>query len=189
MNKLPNYRTLVQDGDMVLCRLNAPLVSETFKFLKSGRKANIQGRDVGQGLTSTIKATKAESITDLIHGLGKWISDQTAKEQAKKHPSEDKLSSLNDRYDCLMCFIENQTTVAGVLDRISSIFTDKEQPGIRLSSIHKAKGLEAKRVFILETDKTRKVMAMAKTKMAIEQNKNLTYVAITRAIEELIYVS
>lgn len=183
------YHEQCQDGDMVLCRINAPLVSECFKFLKAGRRANIQGRDIGQGLISTVKGTKADTITDLIHHLSKWISDQTAKEQAKKHPSQDKLLALNDRYDCLMCFIEGQNSVQGVLDRIASIFTDERGTGIKLSSVHKAKGLEAKRVFFIETEKTRKIMEMAKAPWQQEQEQNIRYIAITRAIEELCFVS
>lgn len=187
----PGYRELAQDGDMVLCRLNAPLVSECFKFLKQGRRAGIQGRDIGQGLISTIKATKAESITDLVHGLAKWLNDAVAKENAKKHPSEDRIVALNDRYDCIMCFVDGQDSVAGVLAKIQAIFTDsKDNQGIRLSSIHRAKGLESDRVFILETEKTRLVAERAAKQGGwhYEQHLNLTYVAVTRAIKELVFV-
>lgn len=186
------YHSYCQDGDMVLCRMNAPLVSECFKFLKAGRRANIQGRDIGQGLISTVKATKAESVTDLVHALGKWVSDQTAKEQAKKHPSVDKITAIEDRYDCIMAFVDGQSSVAGVLNRIEEIFTDsKDSPGIKLSSIHKSKGLESSRVFILETEKTRKILGIAKDRggWQYEQEQNLIYVAITRAISEFVYVS
>lgn len=188
----PCYREMAQDGDMVLCRLNAPLVSECFKFLKAGRKANILGRDVGQGLVSTVKATKAEAIPDLVRALAKWLDNNLAKENSKKHPSDDRKTALTDRYDCLMCFIEGQDSVAGVLKRIEAIFTDsKDLPGIRLSSIHRSKGLEADRVFLLETEKTRKIAAMAKDRggWQYQQHLNLTYVSITRAVKELVYVS
>jgi superfamily I DNA/RNA helicase len=58
--------------------------------------------------------------------------------------------------------------------------------GTLLSSVHRAKGLEAKRVFILRPD----LMPHPKAKSAWEkgQEANLEYVAITRAIEELVYV-
>jgi superfamily I DNA/RNA helicase len=58
-----------------------------------------------------------------------------------------------------------------------------------LSSIHKAKGLEARRVFFIRTEKAPCPHPMAKTAWAREQEQNLCYVAITRAIEELVYVS
>jgi superfamily I DNA/RNA helicase len=58
--------------------------------------------------------------------------------------------------------------------------------GTLLSSIHRAKGLEAKRVFILRSDLL--PHPMAKSEWAKGQEKNLSYVAKTRAIETLVYV-
>ncbi|KKK71001.1 hypothetical protein LCGC14_2918360, partial [marine sediment metagenome] len=55
--------------------------------------------------------------------------------------------------------------------------------------VHKAKGLEAKRVFILQPKGAEMPHKMAKSKWQIEQEWNCLYIAITRAIEELIYVS
>lgn len=208
-----SYRDVAADGDMIICRLNAPLVNECFKFLKAGRKATIVGRDVGQGLISTIKATKAETVTELIHKLGVWVSEQTAKEQAKKHPSEDRLIAISDRYDCIMSFVDGAATIAEVFRKIQSVFGSKKCArcqlnydddanectkckghlvlvgGIRLSSVHKAKGLESRRVFILQTEKAQMPHPMAKTAWQHEQEMNLKYVAITRAIEELVWVS
>lgn len=185
-----SYHATVLDGDMLLCRVNAPLVSQCFRFLRASRKATIQGRDVGQGLISTIKKCKAADVPELAAKLSDWLHSETMKETAKRNPNECKLISLQDRVDCLYCFMEGQSTVDGVIEKINSVFTDaKDSPGIRLSSIHKAKGLEAKRVFFLMPDGAGCPHSMAKTKWAIEQEWNLRYVAVTRAIEELIYVS
>ncbi len=180
-----NYMSWVLDGDFILCRVNAPLISECFKFLKAGRKANIQGRDVGAGLISTINKLKASSIADLMAKLSDWLHRETEKEQAKRMPSENRIQAIQDRYDCIVCFTENMQTVEAVVRRIEEIFTDnKTSPGIKLSSIHKAKGLEARRVFILmKTLREDKMQAWE-----CDQEDNLRYVAITRAIEELTYV-
>lgn len=194
------YRCYVGDGDMILCRVNAPLVSECFKFLKAGRKANIQGRDVGQGLVSTVKKVMKtyQSVTSLSDQVGTlllrlrdWLHRETTRENAKKFPSEARLITLQDRYDCLCCFCEDQNTVEDVIKRIEDIFTDdkKHGEGIKLSSVHKAKGLEADRVFILLPENAGMPHPMSKTKWQIEQEWNLKYVAITRAISELVYVT
>ncbi len=192
-DQLPNYRTLVQPGDMVLCRVNAPLVSECFKFLKESRLANIQGRNVGEGLIKTVKAMKAFSVVNLIAKLNEWLSNEKLKENAKKYPDENRLIAIQDRYDCLICFMEGLKATEHpdyVIQKIQSIFTDnKDAPGIRLSSIHRAKGLESKRVFILEPKGATCPHPMAKTAWQLEQEWNLRYVAITRAIEELVFVS
>jgi superfamily I DNA/RNA helicase len=57
---------------------------------------------------------------------------------------------------------------------------------VTLSTIHKAKGLEAERVFIL--DAWRLPSFYAKLPHQLEQEYNLLYVAITRAQRELYYV-
>ena len=180
----------VQDGDMVLCRCNAPLVSTCFRFLRAGRKATIQGRNIGQGLISTIKKLKATSIVELSSKLCDWRSSEIAKENAKKNPSEDKIINIDDRYDCLTMFMSDQQTVEDVTRRIDSVFTDnRSSPGVKLSSGHKSKGLEADRVFILQLKKACVPHQMAKSAWAREQEWNLKYVMVTRAIHELIWVT
>lgn len=188
-----NYQTICRDGDMVLCRVNAPLVSECFRFIRAGRKAGIQGRDVGAGLVKTVRRLCPDDATpalDLVVKLGTWTAAEEDKERAKRNPSDAKLIALRDRYDCLVCFTEGTKTVGDVLAAVGRVFTDaKDQPGIRLSSIHKAKGLEADRVFLLEPEGASVPHPMAKSDWQMEQEMNLRYVAITRAIKELVYVS
>lgn len=180
-----SYLEQFKDGDMVICRCNAPLVSAAFKFIRAGRKANILGRDIAKGLTTTIQKLKAESITDLITKLGDWHHREVSKEQAKRNPSEARVNALDDRMACLSCFIEGSTTVDDVLKKVETIFTDnKASAGIRLSSVHKAKGLESSRVFFLKQNQQWKV----KQEWERQQLRNLEYVGITRAINELIYV-
>ncbi len=190
-----NYTGYVLAGHMVLCRTNAPLVKECFRFIKAGKKANIQGRDVGKGLISTVGKLVGQrngafnliSVTELVGKLDDWLSKELGKENAKRNPNESKLDGIQDRYDCLMAFTDGANTSGEVIAKIESVFTDqKDSPGIRLSSIHKAKGLEADKVFFLKPKK-----GMRRDKMKpweLEQEDNLEYVAITRAIHELVYV-
>ena len=184
------YHGFVSVGDMVLCRVNAPLVSECFKFLRQGRKAQIQGRDVGAGLVSTINKMKTDNIVELASDLSNWLHLETEKENKSRNPSESRLIALQDRYDCILCFMEGAQTVPEVVNNINAIFTDsKHGEGIKLSSVHKAKGLEADRVFLLQPEGSTIPHPMAKTKWQREQEMNLLFVAITRARKELVYVS
>lgn len=194
------YAEAVKSGDMILCRVNAPLVSECFRFLRAGRKANIQGRDVGQGLISTIQKLMKNyhpvptpytgQIPTLLSRLSDWLYKEQRKESAKRNPSDAKLIALEDRYDCLVCFTEGADAIDAVVKKIEAVFTDdKGGDGIKLSSIHKAKGLEAKRVFLLQPEGAQIPHPMAKSPWQREQETNILYVAVTRAIEELVYVS
>ncbi len=183
------YRSLATAGDFVLCRVNAPLVSQCFRFIKAGRRATILGKDIGEGLVTLVTKSKRQSVPDLVGWLSDWLAKETANENAKRYPSEGRIENLTDRHDCIMAFTEGLSEVADVLAKINSVFTDnKDEKGISLSSIHKAKGLEARRVFLLQP----KGVGPRMDKMQdweLQQERNLGYVAITRAIEELTYVS
>lgn len=198
-----DYRSMVEKGDMILSRVNAPLTSECFKFLKQGRKARIIGRDFGQGLISTVRKLMkgyippqpqscegpAPEMLELQKRLEGWLYQEQQKEQNKRHPSETRLIALSDRHNCLMHFIAESCSVEDLIDRIDTIFTEaKDNPEITLSSVHKAKGLEADRVFLLRTKDAPIPHPMARSDWAIKQEYNLLYVAITRARNELVYV-
>jgi len=202
-----DYRKFVGPGDMVLCRCNAPLVRECFRFLRDGIKANIQGRDVGVGLFNVLKKIyrprgkglmKREdwialfegiSANDLLTQLSQWVESETLKEQAKSHPSERKIETLSDKYNCLVCFTEGAQTVGDVVRKMDEIFTDTETTGVLLSSCHKAKGLEADNVFLLRIKEAPVPHPMAKTQESYNQELNLLYIAITRAKHVFTYVT
>jgi superfamily I DNA/RNA helicase len=199
-----SYQKEVQEGDMLLCRVNAPLVRQCFAFLRRGRRANILGRDVGTGLVSLVKRlsgwgdtpaqqeeARSVPIATFLRDLHDWEHHEISKEQAQRNPSESKLVLIADKALCLQCFADQSKTVGEMLDKINAVFTDDPtKPGIRLSSIHKAKGLEAKRVFLLRPVAEGATIPhpMAKTEWQRKQEYNLLYVAVTRAIEELVYV-
>lgn len=184
-----HYGQYVEDGDMVICRVTAPLVSQCFRFIRAGRKANIQGRDIGQGLISTIRKLKAQDASDLLEKLENWYAVEVKKENSRKNPSDARLIALEDRYECLLCFASEATTIDGIVEKIEAIFTDDNKEGIRLSTGHKAKGLEADNVFILMPKDAPCPHPMARTAWQKDQEFNLLYVMITRAIKRLAYVS
>ena len=208
-----SYGPLVQQGALVLCRVNAPIVSECFSFLKQGIKATILGRKIGQGLISTIEKSKAERVVNLIAWLDDWLAEEMAKEQAKRNPSEGRIQNLQDRVDCITTFCTGCQHTSDVTRKINEVFADKQcpkcrkghpvearvcdvctggvelilPPGVRFSSIHKSKGLEADQVFYLQPPN----MGPREDKMQdweLQQEVNLRYVATTRAIRELYYV-
>jgi len=185
-----SYLNQVQDGDMCLCRVNAPLVSQCFRLLKQGRRANIQGRDIGQGLISTIKKMKATDVSDLLGKIDDWYCGECKKEHAKRNPNDSRLIALQDRKECLECFCEDALTIEDVIGKIEKIFTDnRDNPGVMFSSIHKAKGLEANTIYFLMPQGASCPHPMAKSAWQREQENNLLYVGITRSISKLVFVS
>lgn len=189
-----SYGAMAKSGDMVLCRTNAPLVKNCFLFLKRNIKATIQGRDIGQGLITTVTKQKVATVGQLLTAIEAWSADEQRKERNKKNPSEGKLQAITDRADCIEAFCGSLKTtdpVSEVVRIIESIFTDdKTVPGIKLSSIHKAKGQEAHRVFFLEPKGAECPLPfLVPGTWQHDQDLNCRYVAITRSITDLVYVS
>jgi len=206
------YGARAEDGDMVLCRVNAPMISQALQFIKDGRKATIRGRDFGKSLVKFVEKQKASDVSDLIQKVSDWRELESQKENSKKFPSEAKLIGIQDKAECIMAFCNNAITVKDVTDKIDLVFSGKQCPkceqrfndevlicykckcgtktpeGIQFSSVHRAKGLESDRVFILKVKGADMPHPMAKSAWQVGQEMNLKYVAITRAKQELVYV-
>lgn len=190
------YENMVKPGDMVLCRVNAPLVSECFKMIRRGIKAVVQGRDIAANLIKYIEKTmkgletdSAASIVEFISRMDNDLSQQRDKLLALKVVPEAKLAALQDKRDCLMCFTDEAQSVSEMIGSINKMFSDDSVNAIKYSSIHKSKGLEANTVFFINNKKFACPHPMAKTPTAIAQETNLLYVAETRAINTLVLVS
>jgi ATP-dependent exoDNAse (exonuclease V) beta subunit len=85
------------------------------------------------------------------------------------------------------CYQEWQSTSADTFKaRLESLFNDKNSI-ITLSTIHRAKGLEAERVFILRPDKL-PLQLRNPQQWQTEQEWNLRYVALTRSKHYLCFV-
>ena len=80
-----------------------------------------------------------------------------------------------------MIFVKKATTVGGIIEEIKRVFDGNEEGEIMLSTVHKAKGLEADNVYILATNR------MPHPLGGLEEN-HICYVAITRAKKNLFYV-
>jgi len=168
---------LVKPGDFILSRVNAPLIKWCLNLLKARIPANIQGRDVGQQLSSLIKKSKAESVDSFLGWLNEYENMEVERLNAARRDS----SILSDKVECLRVLCEGAKTLDEVRDNIDHLFKDGDDNSrVMLSSTHKAKGLERDRVFMLTNT--------YRIGKGIEEN-NLAYVAYTRARRELFLVS
>ncbi len=183
---------------MVLCRTNAPLISAAYGLIANNIPVKVQGREFGQDLAKLIKrmAAPQDTVVELGTRMSEWRAKETARltaDPTKAISNEAKLQVLADKCDCIDALCQGMTTVQEVLDRIQLIFADVQAGTdktkfVLLSSVHRAKGLEANMVHIIRPDLM--PHPMATTDDEIEQEQNLKYVAYTRAISELhIHVS
>lgn len=170
-------------GDFILSRVNAPLVSTAMALLIQGRRARIQGRDIGAGLKTLIKklakGSAANSVPQFLARVDAWETREVARMQSANKPN--KVDEIRDKAEMLVTLAAEAKSVNDIITKIDFLFTDDErgaQGVVTLSSVHRAKGLEADRVFVLADT----------LKDHSQEELNIQYVAITRAKRELVYV-
>lgn len=173
-----------KSGDFILCRTTMPLVKLFFEFLVQKKKAVIKGRDIGLQLIDLIG--KINNIPKLISFWeGELLSfRRELKSSGVLNPYEHSgYVALEDKITALLFLAKLCDSIEDLKDKIKIIFTN-EIEGICLSTVHKIKGLEANRVFIIRPD----LLPMgAQKSWQVIQEKNLQYVAYTRAKLELIF--
>jgi len=177
-------------NDMVICMANAPLVRLAYSLIGRKIPAKIVGRDIGTNLIKLIEKFKAYDLDDLENKLNAWCDKECAK--LLKKDQDANTDKITDKFDAIMIFIESSgaVTITDLIRAISSLFEDedgKRKDCVTLSTIHKAKGLEADRVYILDRWMLPKFEG-AIQRAGIDQRVNLLYVGITRAKKQLLYI-
>lgn len=185
--------TEVHDGDMILCRVTAPLVSKCMHYIANGVKAYVKGRDIGKNLVNMILRMKRDDIRGVMAAFSVELAKTAKKIMAKTHCTEEEAkqhttyTTLLDKIQCIENIAYGLTDVDAVINRINTIFDDDRKNGICLSTVHKSKGLESDNVFILCEDKFYLKNCM-KVQWMAEQEENLVYVAYTRAKHKLAFL-
>lgn len=183
-SKLPQE---AKPGDFVISRKNAPLVRVCLSILRTGTRAKVEGRDIGKNLQALIKKLKAKSLPDFLKKLEIW-ADREVKRLAHLKPeiAERKGAEIEDTAETLRVLADGLSGLPELEARIEHLFADDVAAGrasmVVCSTIHRVKGLEADRAFIL-----RGTLASGK-RAGNREEQNCEYVAITRAREELIWV-
>jgi superfamily I DNA/RNA helicase len=156
-------------------------------MLAAGVGVRIMGREIGEGLKTLIEKQKAKGVDALIGKLEKFRERETEKATAKGR--DDKAAAVGDKVDAVLCLIqslpETDRTIPALTRLIDRLFADVR--GVTtLATIHKAKGLEAARVYWLNSSQCPSKWARKPWQQA--QEANLCYVATTRAQEELVLI-
>lgn len=181
---MEDFHKSVQRGDFVLCRKNAPLVSSCLALIARGKAATIVGREIQNQISNLVdvlaKKNGGSRLVDVLAELDAW----ERLEIEKAGDDERKASEVEDKANAVRVLSEGLATVDEFRNRLESIFSDTDKGNlIKLMTMHKSKGLESERVWILQTTPVR-----CKLDWQIKQEDNLTYVSITRAKQELLYL-
>ena len=176
-----------EPDDLVVCRTTKPLVSLAYHMLRARVGVRIMGREIGQVLKSLVNKMQARDLARLVEKLGTYTEREV--EKAKARDNAAKAEAIQDKTDCVLCLVEglpeNERTIPSLLRTIDALFADVR--GVTtLATIHKAKGLEARRVWWLNSAAC--PAKWARQEWQQQQERNLCYVAITRAKSSLYFI-
>ena len=203
-----NVVNFARPGDLIISRIKAPLVVLVFDFIDKGIKVQIHEEEANEflkELKSLFKQNERQKRFAAFAGGFEELKQMVIKRReymirkdAERIVSDverdivikAEIEYLHQRLDFLhkksIKWAADCFCIDDILKRIWDYITAKENP-IKLSSIHRAKGLEENRVFVIDYD------ALPHLRLEIQdwevtQEINLKYVAVTRAKEELYLV-
>ena len=188
-----------KNNDMVLCRNTAHLVKLYMKYNRINKKSYLKGRDIGKTFKTMLwqvdnNYLSRDMMTDgvfprlyerLFEIINKEISITGLDYEDVVNTRV--IADYIDSIKALEVLSEGLTWRDDLISKIETIFTDDKKDGVCLSTIHKAKGLEADNVFILCSSLMPSKHAKKEWEKVAEEN--LRYVAITRAKKTLNFIS
>lgn len=176
--------------DVVICRNTAPIVELAYSLIGKGIGCKVLGREIGQALSTLIKQMGASDLDGMLAKLEIYSTREIAKFMAKGQ--EQKAEGIQDKRDCIVAIAGNLTegnrSLTALFAAIDRMFSDEANSGLlTLCTAHKSKGLEWNKVFVYRPELM--PSKYARQAWQLEQEKNLQYVAWTRAKHTLVFLS
>ena len=179
---------MMRPGDLALCRVNAPLMKTAYQLIKNDVKAVVRGRDIGNGVIKLIdKAEKRAGTSDIKEVLR--YAEDICRTDAEKYRAtkngENRAMAVLDKFECLLHISTETSSTTEVKNRVNRLFSDFEDDGkpknaVVIGTVHRTKGLEANRVFVLSPELI--PFPASKKEWEVQQERNLAYVAVTRSL-------
>jgi superfamily I DNA/RNA helicase len=169
---------LFPDSMLVLCRNNAPLFQAVMRHVREQVPCRVLSNAL-EGLSTFISRFKTSTILELQTKIERWMG-----KEAEKHAGAPwRLRASEDKVATILVLCEHFSQTSDLLRLLKTLSEGRSGP--IFSTIHKAKGLEAREVYFLRPDLC--PSPWAKTASDREQERNLRYVAVTRAQESLTF--
>lgn len=184
-NKNLNDLSSIKPNSMIICRNTAPLFAVYFKLLSLGKPCYINGNDIMGYLVKFLKPY----VKNTIHSADREMQYKMAEFEEQEESSAQAYffkENYNNFKNISMNMCRPTDSIESLLDRLKQLFVNKKD-AIMLCTIHKSKGLEADVVYILNESLI--PSKFAKSKEQLKQEKNLKYVARTRAKEEMYFLN
>lgn len=185
--------TEITENDIVLSRTTKPLIDLYFKLLESAIRSRVVGKEFEKGLASLADVCLSTSKEGTSYNLQMKLDElsRKLKEDGVKKPSEhSSYISLEEKVQIINLILNKVESTDKLLSTIHDMFDERKQ-ACRLMTIHRSKGLENERVFVIENVGGQPLMPSkwAKQPWETTQERNLQFVAFTRAKSELVFIN
>lgn len=189
----------LKPGDLVICRHRTPLHLLTLKLINKDIKVHVHPDEVQEFIGDYKRYFKSSELNktlteDNIEKFFDKIRQRNIRQIQRDSKNIDavirdikidrEVRLLEDSLDFLAKKFNDWqiNTIGSILLRLKELLAYLGDDAIRISTIHRAKGLENERVFILEYNK---LPIKRQLEWENVQERNLHYVAVTRAVQEL----
>ena len=189
----------VKAGDLIICRTRLPLRALAIKLINKDFKVKIHPDELLEFMGDykrnfTPKEIRQSLNDEILEKFFDKIKERNRKRIARENQNADSIirkKLINDEVNTMettLDFLKNKyfdwhlNTLESILKRLKNMLSNPSDDAIKISTIHRAKGLENDRVFILEYDKLPPPRELEWENI---QERNLHYVAVTRPKEEL----
>lgn len=182
----------IDQGDIILSRITRPLIYLYFLLLDEGKKSTIVGKDIEKGLVNLAKRCESSTYAGLLYNFQQEqnrLKDELVALGCRNLLQHQRYIELDEKIQVLMLIVKKCPEVSRLVDKIKEIFADSTD-SIRLMTIHKSKGLENERVFLITRYQGEKLLPNKHAQKDWEhlQENNLEFVAYTRAKNELVFL-
>lgn len=189
----------IRGGDLVICRSRQPLMAMALKLITKDFKVKIHPDELQEFMGNYKSNFKPQELRGILseESIDKFfdqVRERNEKRIIRENQNADPIirqmiinEEVKDMEETLI-FLKKKyfdwrlNTLDSILMRLKHTLSSPDDDAIKISSIHRAKGLENDRVFILEYNKLpfKRDLEWERT-----QERNLHYVAVTRPKEEL----
>jgi len=186
--------TEISEGDMVVSRTTRPLIALYFKLIEEDIKAVIVGKDIEQGLIYLAEKCVSETKEGTIYNLKRRLQELQEEllelgYSAISIATDKKYVALEEKIQVIALILQKISSPKYLVDKIKEIFRE-DKKACRLMTIHRSKGLENNRVFVVERFNNKRLMPSEYAQQAWEkiQESNLEFVAYTRSKSDIIFL-
>lgn len=183
----------VEDGDMILCRNTAPLMEVYRRGIAEGKKMYFRGEELGKNLQSAADCAEGDTIAEIVFSMKKRLI-ATWEFMSRELDLDPRETMTDPRIVSLFDTIKTMENLPRTVEKrsdldkfIKDVFSNEGREGIQLSTIHRAKGLEADNVFIVCPSLI--PSRLARLDWEFEEERHLQYVMCTRPKNVLNFVT